>query len=165
MTNETLFKILAVVSPFAASGITYFLALRSKKNEYLYQNRLPAFKEVAAVFAKIRKYCIGRMAIEVGAEFSPFYGEDGSALELREQLAEVRQLNEVFLTDKSKSVLESVDERLAMLCHIELQAASIVQLPEPSEYASDTLTGWSDLLNVVEDALKVLYKEIGLPSK
>jgi hypothetical protein len=52
MDNETLFKILAIVSPFISGAITYLLTQRAKKSEYLYQNRIPAFKEVLPILIK-----------------------------------------------------------------------------------------------------------------
>ena len=162
MTNETLFKILAVVSPFAASGITYLLTLRSKKNEYLYQNRLPAFKEVANVLINIRKYCVGKMADASGAEFSPYYNENGSGLMFRTELADVRQLNEIFLTDRSKALLDKVDTQLNLLCHAELSFFGAVTREEG---LTDIGNGYSVLLEVVEGCLKSLYKEVGLPHK
>lgn len=162
MTNETLFKILAVVSPFAASGITYLLTLRSKKNEYLYQNRLPAFKEVASVLIKIRRYCVGKMAEERGAEFSPYYDENGSGLMFVTELADVRQLNEIFLTDKSKALLDTVDIQLNLLCHAEMSFFGAATREEGLMYIGNA---YSLLLEVVEGGLKGLYKEVGLPNK
>jgi len=162
MTNETLFKILAVVSPFAASGITYLLTLRSKKNEYLYQNRLPAFKEIASVLIRIRKYCAGKIADEMGAEFAPRFDENGSGLMFVSELADARQLNEIFLTDKSKSLLDAVDTQLNLLCHAEMSFFSASTREEGITYIGNA---YSLLFEVVEGCLKGLYKEVGLPDK
>lgn len=159
MNNEALFKILAIVSPFISGAITYILTQRAKKSEYLYQNRIPAFKEVLPILIKIKKYAIGKIALSRGAEFSPYYDEDGSSLMLRTELANIGDNNEVFLTDKSKKLIADVDSQIGIFCNAELSYHG--------NKANDPTwdIDYTPLLDVVDKCISGLYKEVGLPSK
>ena len=162
MKEDFLFKLLALISPFVSGFITYALTKRSKRDEYLMQNRLPAFKDIAAVLVKIKKYCIGQIAAEEGAEFSPYFGNEElatSALILRTELADARFLNEVFLTSKSTELLNQVAEQLSMLCNLELAMAGS---PTREDAASLVGNGYTTMLDVVETTLAGVYKQVGL---
>ena len=164
MKEDLLFKILAVVSPFVSGFFTYLLTKRSKRDEYLFQNRLPAFKDIAAVLIKIKKYCIDQIAEERGAEFSPYYGNEElvtSALMLRTELADARQLNEVFLKSSSRELLNTVDRQLSMLCNLELYMAGSKTREDAASLVGD---GYTVMLEVVETSLEGMYKQVGLPS-
>jgi hypothetical protein len=158
MDNDTLFKVLAVVSPFASGFITYLLTLKSKRKEYQYQNRLPAFKEVQTVLVKIRKECMGKIAFAKGTEFAPYFSNDGSPSDLRTNLADVRQLNEVFFSSKSKALLDDVDNHLGLMCNAELY-----RFAAPTREESDKRTpDYEPLLDSVETCLAGMYKEVGI---
>ena len=162
MDNDTLFKVLAVVSPFISGGVTYLLTQRAKKSEYLYQNRIPAFKEVLPVLIKIKKYAMGKIALNRGAEFSPYFDEEGSALMLRTELANISDANEVFLTKKSKHLISNIDGQLGIFCNAELSFPNIINQPEnPDEEIID----YTPLFDVTEKCIAGLYKEVGLPDK
>lgn len=159
MDSETFFKIAAIVSPFLSGYVTYMLTNRSKKSELLYQNRMPAFKEVVAVLVKIRRYAEGKIALERGAEFSPYFDEAGSALSLRTELANASAVNEIFLTDKSKRLIQDVDSQIGIFCNAEIWIAGRLideEVPRIADY--------TPLHNVVERSLKGLYKEMNLPN-
>jgi hypothetical protein len=158
MDNDTLFKVLAVVSPFISGYVTYWLTNRSKKSELLYQHRMPAFKEVVAVLVKIRQYAEGKIALERGAEFSPYFDEAGSALSLRTELANASAVNEIFLTDKSKRLIQDVDSQIGIFCNAEIWITS-----RPIEETESRTADYTPLHNVVERSLKGLYKEMNLP--
>jgi hypothetical protein len=158
MDNDTLFKVLAVVSPFVSGYVTYWLTNRSKKSELLYQHRMPAFKEVVGVLVKIRQYAEGKIALERGAEFSPYFDEAGSALSLRTDLANASAVNEIFLTDKSKRLIQEVDSQLGVFYNAEIWITG-----RPIEEAEPRIADYLPLHNVVERCLKGLYKEMDLP--
>jgi hypothetical protein len=162
MDNDTLFKILAIVSPFISGVITYLLTQRSKKSEYLYQNRIPAFKEILPVLIKIKKYAIGKIALYTGSEFSPYHDEEGSSLMLRTELANIGDANEVFLTDKSKGLIADVDSQLGLFCNAEL---SFPNIKIESENPDLEMIDYRPLLDVIEKCIRGLYSEVGLPNK
>jgi hypothetical protein len=161
MDNDTLFKILAVVSPFVSGGFTYILTQRSKKSEYLYQNRIPAFKEMLPVLVKIKKYTMGRMALANGAEYSPYFGTEGSALILRTELANIKESNSIFLTKRSNKFISELDSSLGNFCNAETSAWG-----SPEGYTRDefiaVMPDYSPLLDIVEKCLIGLYEEVGL---
>ena len=161
MDNDIIFKILAIVSPFVSGVITYILTQRVKKSEYLYQNRIPAFKEILLTLIKIKKYAIGKIALSKGAEFSPYYDEEGSSLMLRTELANVGDTNEVFLTDKSKSLIANVDSQLGIFCNAELSASGRSSSEDDDMYNIN----YDSLLDVVENCIRGLYSEVGLSNK
>lgn len=154
--SDLFFKILAVVSPvlssIATGCVTYFLTDRSKKTEYLYQHRIAAFKLVYKVVTDIKRFAIGRMALEFGAETTPFFDEPGSPLGLREDLAKVREENDIFLTEKSRQQLDSIDSSLAAF------ASAVL-----SNGGTSNGIDYSPLEEKAGRAQKVLYEEIGLP--
>lgn len=155
--NDLIFKILAVVSPVVSGALTYFLSQRSKKVEYLYQHRIPAFKEVFKSLVTIKNFAIGEVALQRGSEFSPFFDELGSPLELRTILAKSRQENDIFLTKKSRESLNEVDASLGIFCNAVVGQKNT---DGSDEYDID----YQPLLDLVNKAQEIMYNDMDLPN-
>jgi hypothetical protein len=160
-SGDNIFKVLAFVSPFIASGLTYLLSFLAKKREYLYQYRIPAFTAITAVLYKIEKFSKGKIALELGAETAPYFDVAGSPLELSEQLADVRQGNDIFLTQSSRAALNALSQKISEFSAAELRRAGAAS----EEEAEEMRPNYQSLLDVVNNCIDKLYSELGLPDK
>ncbi len=157
---ETLFKVLAFISPLVsallASFLTYQFGIRAKKKDYLYQNRIPTYKEVFAKLFRLKKYCLGKISQNQGNEFSPYFETEGSALEIRTDIANVIDENEMFLTVKSKQQLNNLVGTLSLLCNAE------VAMLNEEESTLDSINIYDLTLKGVEECIKGLQEELKL---
>ena len=100
-----------------------------------------------------------KIALERGAEFSPYFDEVGSALSLRTELANASAVNEIFLTDESKRLIQDVDSQIGIFCNAEIWIAGrLIDVEEPRT------ADYIPLYEVVESSLTKLYKEMDLPN-
>ena len=152
------FQIASILSPFIAailvSLLSYSFTTRTKRKEFLYQNRLEAFKLIAAKITSFKKYCIGKIALHSGHEFSPYYDEEGSGLTFRTEIANEAELNQLFLTRKSRNAIDSLLGNMSLVCNAELHA--------PSSADADYGNVYDISLRECEKCLEVLYKELNL---
>jgi hypothetical protein len=158
--TDLFFQVFAVISPvissIATGYITYSLTNRSKKTEYLYQHRISAFKAIFKVVTAIRRFALGQIALELGAETSPYFDEPGSPLSLSDDLARIREENEIFLTERSREALDRLNNSLGGFASIVLAQAGIA----PAERDS---VDYSPLEKLAKDSQAILYEEIDLP--
>lgn len=152
------FQIASIVSPFIAailaSLLSYSFTTKTKRKEFLYQNRVDSFKSIAAKITSFKKYCLGRIASLKGNEFSPYYDEEGSGLTFRREISTDSELNQLFLTKKSRSAIDSLLNNMGPLCNAELHNAP------PNEYSYGNVYELS--LKECENCLEILYKELDL---
>ncbi|MDJ1472856.1 hypothetical protein [Xanthocytophaga flava] len=163
MEYDLLFKIFLFISPFIsaflASYLTYRFGIRSKKIDYLYQSRIPAYKEISTKLVEAKRYCLGKISEHSSNEFSPYYDLAGSGLQFRIDIAHVVDANEMFLTDKSKAQLANLDEKFSLLTNAE---ASMFGL-EDSEEKQSFYSIYPFILAEIELCLNELYSELGFP--
>ncbi len=152
------FQAASLLSPFVAAALTsllsYNFATKTKRKEYLYQNRVEAFKLIAAKVAAFKIYCEGRIAILRGNEFSPYYDEAGSGLSFRSEIARESELNQIFLTPKSRKVITSLLGNISLMCNAELAASA----------SEEDLYGnvYELAAKECENCLSILYSELDL---
>ena len=156
MDNELFFKALSIIGPFVSGFVTYRLTQRSKRTEYLYQYRIPAFIEVFKVVATIKRYAEGQVAMALGNEFAPVFDEPGSPLSLRISLFESRETNDIFLTSKSREALDELNTTLDIL--------SSAYLNQKNADGTDSYDiDYRPLLELVSNTQRIMYDEINLP--
>jgi hypothetical protein len=160
IVSETdFYKTLAVISPFAsaimAGLITYFFTLKTKKFDILYENKIPAFKEIVSKLNDLKKFCLGRNAYIEGNEFSPYWEENIGALEQRTSVAEVFENNSIFLSKSSKKSIENLINEMSGLCNAEISLAS-----------NDDLLGiekeYERIAEITEKTINILYSDLNL---
>lgn len=153
------YKILAIISPFLsailASYATYYYTLKTKRFDILYQNKIPAFKEIVTRLIELKKFCIGRLAHYEGNEYSPYYEESTGVLEHRTLLADSYELNSIFLSKSSRKSIENLLDDLSGLCNAERCIGS----------GDDTLNvenEYGRIAKITEDTINKLYSELNL---
>lgn len=156
---ETFYKVLAVGSPFIAAFLaallTYYFTLRTKRFDILYQNKVPAFKDVTAKLIDFKKFCIGRMAFLKGNEFSPYYEENVGSLHHRTEIAHIVDANAIFFSREVRDTLENLTAQLSGLSNAELVIVSGGDLPGiDKEYER--------LIILTEECINRLYNDLNL---
>lgn len=153
------FKIFVVIAPFISAGLasflTYVFGTRAKRKEYLYQNRIESFKQIAIKISELKKYCLSKVACYEGNEFSPFYDLEGSGLMHRSSISDTVEFNQIFLTNKSQKALTDLMNQLSFICNVELSIAS----------GNDDLNNssvYEATLKQADICLTVIYKELGI---
>jgi hypothetical protein len=153
------YKLLSIVSPFVsaflASLFTYFFTLRTKRFDILYQNKIPAFKEITSKLIDLKKFCIGRVAYFSGNEYSPYYEENVGALHHRTEIANITDLNSVFFSTKSRNTIDNLLNELSGLCNAE---ASIVSGNEMLRAENE----YERISRVIEKCIETLYSELNI---
>lgn len=155
------FKILAIVSPFISAIltalVTYRFTIKNKKFDILYQNKIPAFKDVATELINYKKYCLGQAASYQGNEFSPYYDEGEGTLTHRKKIAEVAEMNVLFLSTKSKVLIGNLINNMSIACNIELYIAAGKESEFPELDKS-----YEDTASQVDEIIEELYRELRL---
>lgn len=153
------YKFLAIVSPFVSATLsgflTYFYTLRTKKIEILYQNNIPAFREITQKLIELKRFCNGRIAFFQANEFSPDYEENIGTLAHRTEISNASNLNSVFLSSKSKDCIDKLLNELSGLCNAEI---SIIQGNEMLGIENEYLR----VLNLTDNCINTLFKELKL---
>ncbi|RKS03196.1 hypothetical protein [Flavobacterium sp. 102] len=155
------FKVLAVVSPFIsaflAGLLTYYFTLKTKKFDILYQNKIPAFKEIALKLIELKKFCLGRSAYYQGNEFSPYWEENLGALEHRTAVAEIFEINSIFLSKSSKKSIENLISEMSGLCNAEISIAGTNEI-------SGVEKEYERIAKITEETINILYSDLNLKS-
>jgi hypothetical protein len=153
-------QIVAIISPFVSAALaaflTYKFTYRSKRIDILYQNKVPAFKEIAANIISFKNFSEGRVAYFQANEFHPFYTDSLSTLEHRIKIATSLEANVVFVSKNSRIVISDFLNQMSGLCNAELSIAGGNQDMQPIfEYERISI--------LAESAVEVLYEELNLP--
>ena len=160
-TEIDLFKILAIISPFVsaflAGLLTYYFTLKTKKFDILYQNKIPAFKEITLKLIELKKFCLGRIAYFQGNEVSPYWEENLGALEHRTSITEIFEINSIFLSKSSKNSIESLINEMGGLCNAEISLASNDELPGVEKE-------YERIAKISEKTINILYSDLNLKS-
>ena len=155
------YKTLAVISPFVSAFLagftTYYFTLKTKKFDILYQNKIPAFKEITSKLSELKKFCLGRSAYFQGNEFSPYWEENLGALEHRTSIAEVFENNYIFLSKSSKESIENLINTMSGLCNAEISLAGDNDLPGVEKE-------YERIAEITEKTINILYSELNLKS-
>ena len=154
-----IFKIATLVSPFVSASLvgllTYYFTIKTKKFNVLYLNKLTAFKEITNKLTGFKNFCNGRIAFLQGNEFAPFYEKNIGTLYYRTEIANISELNSIFLSKKGQQVIEDLINRMSTLCTAEL---AIVQ----NDKELNIIGLYENLLNQTENCIRNLYLEINL---
>lgn len=153
------YKILSILSPFVSASLagilTYYFTLKTKKFDILYQNKIPAFKEIAATLVDFKKFCWGRTAYFQGNEFSPYYEDSVGTLEHRTKIAETSEFNSIFLSPDCKQSIDNLLNEMSGLCNAEIAIVSGDTMPGvEKEYERIALT--------TENCINKLYNDLNL---
>lgn len=155
-------QILAIVSPFVSAMLTAFLTFKftskSKRLDILYQNKVPAFKEIAANIISFKNFCEGRVAYYQANEFHPFYTDSVGTLKNRIKIATSLETNAVFVSKDSRIIVSDFLNQMSGLCSAEMAiAAGDDDMQLTSEY--------NRMAILADSAVEVLYQELNLPLK
>ena len=157
----TTIQIIAIISPFVSATLTAFLTFkftsRSKGLDILYQNKVPAFKQIASNLISFKNFCEGRVAYFQANEFHPFYTDSLGTLEHRTKIASSLEVNIIFVSKNSRIVVSDFINQMSGLCNAELAIAGGDNDTEPiSEYER--------MATLADSAVEVLYTELNLPN-
>ena len=157
----TTIQIIAIISPFVSATLTAFLTFkftsRSKGLDILYQNKVPAFKQIASNLISFKNFCEGRVAYFQANEFHPFYTDSLGTLEHRTKIASSLEVNIIFVSKNSRIVVSDFINQMSGHCNAELAIAGGDNDTEPiSEYER--------MATLAESAVEVLYTELNLPN-
>ena len=156
----TTIQIIAIISPFVSAALTAFLTFqftsKSKRLDILYQNKVPAFKEIAANIISFKNFCEGRVAYYQANEFHPFYTDSVGTLEHRTKIALSLEANVVFVSKDARTVISDFLNQMSGLCNAKLAIAGGDNDMQPiSEYQRMATLG--------DSAVELLYNELNLP--
>ena len=157
----TTIQIIAIISPFVSAALTAFLTFQftsqSKRLDILYQNKVPAFKEIAANIISFKNFCEGRVAYFQANEFHPFYTDSLGTLEHRTKIASSLEANVVFVSKAARTVVSDFLNQMSGLCNAELAMSGGDNDMQPiSEYQRMSTLG--------DSAVEILYNELNLPN-
>jgi len=157
----TTIQIIAIISPFVSAALTAFLTFqftsKSKRLDILYQNKVPAFKEIAANIISFKNFCEGRVAYFQANEFHPFYTDSLGTLEHRTKIASSLEANVVFVSKDARTVVSDFLIQMSGLCNAELAMSGGDNDMQPiSEYQRMSTLG--------DSAVEILYNELNLPN-
>lgn len=155
-TGDLFFKVASIVSPFIAAAIAavlaYYFAIKGKKLDILYANKVPALKAIAAQVIELSNYLSGVLAYLQANEWAGNYQPPGGALERRGELARVVTMNNLFLTPQGRPVLSDLLAHLAPICAAE--ARYVLDRTE------DLQPLYESVYNRVEECMDILHKEL-----
>lgn len=156
MTTYQFFTLLIpILSATIVGVLTYLFALKSKRIDLLYQNKIPAFKELALKLTEYKNFCLGRVAYLQGNEYSPFWEEGSGTLHHRTEIANVAAHNAIFLTDHSRKLLYKMLAEMGLSCNIEVALILDPDLTIDSKV-------YEVKANTVDMIIESLYKELNL---
>jgi hypothetical protein len=157
----TTIQVIAILSPFVSAALTAFLTFqftsKSKRLDILYENKVPAFKEIASNIISFKNFCEGRVAYYKANDFHPFYTDStGGTLEHRTKIALSLEANVVFVSKEARDVISDFLNHMSGLCNVELAITGGDNDMQPSsEYIRMAILG--------DSAVELLYNELNLP--
>lgn len=153
------FKIAALLSPLIsallAGWITYNIAIKAKKMDFLYQNKIAAFKEISGKLIGFKKFCLGRNAFYLGNEFSPYYERNVGAMSHRMEIGNVFDQNSIFFSKESREAIEKLIGDLSVLCNAEISVLKNQDLPGIEK-------AYVEFANKADDCIEILYTDLNL---
>lgn len=156
----TFIQLAAIISPFISATLTAFLAykfsVRGKGFDILYQNKVPAFKEIASHIIAFKNFCEGKIACSQGNEFHPFYIDTFGALEFRTKIAQSLEANVIFVSKDSRAIVTDFLNQMSGLCNAEIAFAG-------GNYDIDATAEYERMATLADSAIEVLYLELNLP--
>ncbi|MDJ1499672.1 hypothetical protein [Xanthocytophaga agilis] len=162
MNHNLLFTLLLIASPvvsaFLASVVTYRYLTRAQKREYLYQHRYAAYKELSFQLIGLRKYCLDKISEgELNAFYHSYTLDIGSA-QYQNEIVHVVETNAMFLSNSIQTIVQSVVDKLSLLCKAETVILGIANENEKRTYYSF----YPIVLTEIEKCLQELSAEIEL---
>ena len=153
------YKLLAIISPlasvFLAGLFAYVFSLRAKKFDILYENKIPAFKEITFKLTNLKKFCDGRVAYFIASEYSPYYESNVGILQHRIEIANTVDINSIFISPKSRKSIDNLLSEMGSLANA-----------EQSIISGNDMIGIEDeyeRINLLtENCIAVLYKDLNL---
>jgi hypothetical protein len=155
-TADLFFKVASIASPFIAAAIAavlaYYFAMKGKKLDILYANKVPALKAIAAQVIELSNYISGVLAYLQANEWAGNYRPPGGALARRGELAQVVTMNNLFLTPRGRTVLSELLAHLAPVCAAEARYAL-----DPTE---NLQTLYQSINNRIKECMDILHNEL-----
>ncbi|MBY8963523.1 hypothetical protein KJK34_12235 [Flavobacterium sp. D11R37] len=159
MENSELFKYLALFSPLV-SGIVVGLIMnklsnRSKRLEYFYQHKIPAFKELHQILIRYKIHLDKVISEGYNIDNYPHTGkvESTDSLETAVLLKESLDTNRVYLNKKSRDSLTKLIDELYDIYNIE----SLMSFDEDTSNPA-----FKEMSNKIENITEILYKDLNL---
>lgn len=155
------FKALAIISPFISAAIagviSYLVMISGKRYDFMYQSKIPAFKDLSLSLINYKNYCLGKVANYEGNEFSPYFELEGSTLQHRTVIAQVASLNTIYFSDSTRKLIDELMNSMSSLCNAELHIAS-------GQEFEDLESSYYSMSEKVELCITALYKELNFGS-
>ncbi|HLA87847.1 MAG TPA: hypothetical protein VJL10_07490 [Anaerolineales bacterium] len=157
-SSNFLLFVSSLVSAGIASYITYTLARRSTKYEFLLKEKIDALKSIQQRLVSLKKYCYSVIAEYEGNEFAPRYEKDNKgALVHRDELSSCAEDNAIFFSEELTKKLNDLDSQLSLLCNFELWRVSCT-LEERAAY--ENMSGYEGTIRAVDRCLADVQKEL-----
>ena len=156
-TSLDFFKTAAIISPFLAAALsvtlTYYFTVKAKKWDILSASKIPAIKEIAQKLVELKKYCSGVLAYLQANEYAPYYNAPGGALGRRTEITDSIVMNSLFLSQKSRKMIDGILQNLGIMCSIEMTLVS-----NPSLSGIETV--YETMQTSVEECIQSLYADL-----
>lgn len=157
-SSNFLLFVSSLLSAGIASYVTYTLARRSKKYEFLLKEKIEALKAIQQRLVSLKKYCYSVIAEYEGNEFAPRYEKDNKgALVHRDEVSSCVEDNAIFLSEKLIKKLNDFDAQLGLLCNFELYRATWTA-EERSAY--ENMSGYEGTIRAVDHCIADIQKEL-----
>jgi hypothetical protein len=124
----------------------------------VYQNKIPAFKEITATLIEFKKFCVGRIAYFEGNEYSPFYNENIGTLAHRTKIANASENNSIFLSQDSRNSIDNLINTMSILCSAEI----VMITTDYHERANGIKEEYDRLQKMTGNCIDILYKDLNL---
>lgn len=146
-----------IIAAIIASSLTYILTLRVRKYELLQINKIAAFKDVSTALSKLKRHCLGCVAMLESNELSPFSSDEYSIFECRRMLTIALDENLIFLSLNSRTELENLINNLSIVANAELSQDIANDFPGIKE-------SYLQLSESVSSFIQRLYEDLNLKS-
>ena len=124
MDSFDFYKGVALFSPLLTatltSTITYYFALKGKKFDILYQNKISECKAVVIKLVDYKVYCMGRIAYLQGNELAPHWEEGTGTLSHQTEISQAVALNTFYLSQNSVDNLNNLISAMSVLSNVEM---------------------------------------------
>lgn len=143
------------------------LSLLSRKNNILLDEKIRVFKKLQKRLVDFKKYCEAALgSYDDRGEFHPNLevlaeGIDKAALRHITALHEIEQEDFIFLSKKSRDILDELHHNCSMMCSMEI---AVFGEKSGSEMAKSTIPAYESTMENIDKCLQSLYEELEFPS-
>lgn len=160
METTEIFKWLALISPIVsgilAGLLTHTLANRSKRLEFLYQHKIPAFKEMQKAILHFNRHISNYLIEQHGIDSVPEQVENLSTLQHTHAISDIFRVNQIYFNKKSRMAITKLINSMFFVSGLELQRTLNIPLAQNLEES------YMDISRMLDDTVNILYKDLNL---